>query len=199
MQFNSGDARLPKLLDQLLGAVLGAREQQTAIGAGRKASDDCQLVGQRGLELIVRHFLDRRIGRVEGMRDGVVQVAIDQHLDVVVERGAEEHALPGLSGPIHDALDGGQEAHVGHVIGLVDDGDVDAIESAVALLHQVFQAPGAGDDNVDAVTQRGCLVAEADAAIDDGVAQLHRVSERCDDGCNLVGEFACWHQHETAR
>ena len=46
----------------------------------------------------------------------------------------------------------GQEAEVGHVVGLVDDGDLDGVEAHVALTHQVFEAAGAGDDDVDAAT-----------------------------------------------
>ena len=44
----------------------------------------------------------------------------------------------------------GQEAEVGHVVGLVEHGDLDGVEVHVALLHEVFEAAGAGDDDVDA-------------------------------------------------
>ena len=44
----------------------------------------------------------------------------------------------------------GQEAEVGHVVGLVEHGDLDRVEVDVALLHEVFEAAGAGHDDVDA-------------------------------------------------
>ena len=45
----------------------------------------------------------------------------------------------------------GQEAEVGHVVGLVEDGDLDRVEAQVALAQvQVREAAGAGDDDVDA-------------------------------------------------
>ena len=49
-----------------------------------------------------------------------------------------------------DAGDAGQEPEVGHVVGLVDDGDLDRVEADDPLLHQVFQPAGAGHDDVDA-------------------------------------------------
>ena len=119
-------------------AVLRTREQERAIWAGSEASNDAQLVGECRLELIVRHFFDRRVGGVERVRDWIVQVAIDEHLHVVVERGAEQQALTVLGGAIHNPLDRGQKAHVGHVVGFIDDGDVDAVKPAMALLHQIF-------------------------------------------------------------
>ena len=45
---------------------------------------------------------------------------------------------------------GGQEAEVGHVVGLVEHGDLDVVEVAVALADQVLEPAGAGDDDVDA-------------------------------------------------
>ena len=44
----------------------------------------------------------------------------------------------------------GQEAEVGHVVGLVEDGDLDVVEGAVTLADQVLEPAGAGDDDVDA-------------------------------------------------
>jgi hypothetical protein len=40
------------------------------------------------------------------------------------------------------------------VVGLVEDGDLDGAERAGALLDQVLEAAGAGEDDVDAVPQR---------------------------------------------
>ena len=51
----------------------------------------------------------------------------------------------------------GQEAEVGHVVGLVEHGDLDGVEGDEALLHEVFEAAGAGDDDVDAGLERGDL------------------------------------------
>ena len=71
---------------------------------------------------------------------GLVQVALDQDVDAVVERGREQHALPVLRGAVHDALHAGQEAEVGHVVGLVEHGDLDRVEVQVALTEVVLES-----------------------------------------------------------
>jgi hypothetical protein len=67
---------------------------------------------------------------------------------------------------VEDAGHRRQEAEVGHVVGLVDDGDLHGIQLHEALLHEVFEAAGAGDDDVDAVLQRRDLTVLVDAAED---------------------------------
>ncbi|CAB4853222.1 unannotated protein [freshwater metagenome] len=84
------------------------------------------------------------------------------------------------------------------MVGLVEDGDLDAVEAAVALTDEVFEAARAGDDDVDAGLQCGGLVAEADAAVDDGVAQTHGLGQGSDGGRDLVGQFAGGHEDQTA-
>ena len=103
---------------------------------------------------MVGHRADRRDGRVDRVRGRVAQVALDQHVDAVVQRGGEQHPLADLRGAVHDPLDAGQEAEVGHVVGLVEDGDLDGAEVAVALLDQVLEPAGAGDDDVEAAGER---------------------------------------------
>ena len=60
------------------------------------------------------------------------------------------------------------EAHVEHAVGLVEDEDRDLVEPDMALVAQVEQAPGRGDQDVDAGLQRLHLVMLVDAAEDDG-------------------------------
>ena len=60
----------------------------------------------------------------------------------------------------------GQEAHVGHAVGLVDDDELDGVELDVAPVDEVHQAAGAGDGDVDAAAQRVELLAEAVAAVE---------------------------------
>ena len=52
------------------------------------------------------------------------------------------------------------------MVGLVEHGDLDVVEGAVALAHQVLEPAGAGDDDVDAALQRRDLRPCADAAED---------------------------------
>jgi len=63
-----------------------------------------------------------------------------------------------------DALHIGNEAHVEHPVGLVDDENVDARQQDFAALELVEQAAGGRDQHVDALFQRLVLIAEADTA-----------------------------------
>src|SRR3546814_1141271 len=73
-----------------------------------------------------------------------------------------------------DLSDIADEAHVEHAVGLVEDEVRDAVETHVALVQQVHEASGRGDQNVDPARQRAHLRPLGDAAEDDGVAQIGR-------------------------
>ena len=63
-----------------------------------------------------------------------------------------------------DAFDVGDEAHVQHAVGFVDDQQFDAGEQQTAAFGVVEQAAGGRDQDVDAAGQFTVLVAERDAA-----------------------------------
>ena len=63
-----------------------------------------------------------------------------------------------------DALDIGDEAHVEHAVGLVDDQDLDVGQQDLAALEQIEQAARRGDQHVDAAVELALLVGEAFAA-----------------------------------
>ena len=84
----------------------------------------------------------------------------------LVERGREQQPLAGARGPVQQPAHGGQEAEVGHVVGLVEDGDLDRAEVAVTLADQVLEPAGAGEHDVGAAAQAGDLGVLADAAED---------------------------------
>ena len=68
----------------------------------------------------------RRAG--EGERGRVVQVTVDQHGHIAVERCREQQSLAVGRRLVEQRLTTGQEAEVGHVVGLVEDDDLDAAE-----------------------------------------------------------------------
>ena len=73
----------------------------------------------------------------------------------------------------------GQEAHVGHAVGLVDRGDRRrSDEVAGALVDVVGEPAGGGDEQVDAALQLAGLPVERHAADDDRGAQAERLGER---------------------
>ena len=56
------------------------------------------------------------------------------------------------------------EAQVEHLVGLVEHQDLDAREVAVALLDQVEQAAGRGDQDIDAARQILAVLVDRGAA-----------------------------------
>ena len=76
----------------------------------------------------------------------------------------EEQRLARERHELADALDVGDEAHVEHAVGFVDDEDLDRVQEQSAALGEVEQAAGGGDDDVGAARDLGLLIAERDAA-----------------------------------
>ena len=119
----------------------------------------------------------------------VVQVALDQHVHTVVEGGGEEHALAVCRRPVENPADHRQEAHVGHLVGLIQHGDADLVERNHALPHQVEQPPRAGDQNVD-TTGKGLHLGNLGDPTEDGPAgQPGRCGQRFERLLDLGGEF----------
>ncbi len=173
-----GMPRLVELAGQRLGAVLGAGEDDRAAGGAGQVDEHRHALVAGDVQHVVRHRRDRRLGRVGLVGDRVGQEALDQHVDRLVERRGEQQALSGARRLVHDPAHAGQEAEVGHVVGLVEDGDLDRGQVRVALAHEVLEAAGAGDDDVDALLERGGLRALAHAAVDHDGGQAGGVGHR---------------------
>ena len=135
VQLDGGDARGVELPGQLLGAVLGAGEDHGAAGGrgrgrastGRRSS---RCTCSTWWAIVETGDWAESASWVTGLR----QEALDEHVDAGVEGGGEQHPLAALRGVLlqHPAH-AGQEAEVGHVVGLVEDGDLDRAEVDVAL------------------------------------------------------------------
>ena len=128
-----------------------------------------------------------------------MEEALHELVDAAVERGGEQHALPHARGGGEDAGDPREEAEVGHVVGLIQNRDRDGVQTDLALGHEVLQASGGGHDDVDAATQLGHLTVLADASEDGHHGQAGGGGQGFDRVDDLVGEFACGCQDETAR
>ncbi len=194
------DTRRRQLLGELLGAVLGAREEQPASGTRRQLPDDGGLGADVGHgEDVVRHLRDGRGSRVDGVRERVAQVAAHQDVDTVVEGGREQHPLAALGGGVQQALHAREEAEVGHVVGLVEHGDLDRAEVAQALADEVLEPAWAGDQDVDAGSERLRLGVLADPAEDGRDPQPSGGGQRGDGGGDLRRQLAGRGQHQGAR
>ncbi len=76
--------------------------------------------------------------------------------------GREEQRLAGEGQHLADALDVGDEAHVEHAVGLVDDEDFHRVQKELAAFAVVPSAAGRRDQHVGAALELAFLLVEGD-------------------------------------
>ena len=111
----------------------------------------------------------------------------------------EEQRLPRERHQLADALDVGNEAHVEHTVGLVDDENFDAGEQQLAAIEEVEQAARRRDQHVGAAHDLGFLIAEGDAADQQRDVELVIRAIFGEAFLDLRGEFARRLENERAR
>ena len=161
----------------------------SAAGRAGQVDQDRHPVLAVDVKHVVAHRRDRRLRRVGLVGDRVVQELLDQGVDRLVEGGREQQALAALRGAAEDPAYGGQEAEVGHVVGLVEHGDLDVVEGAVSLADQVLEPARAGDDDVDALAEGRDLRVLADAAEDGAGGQAGGLGERREGRLDLADQL----------
>ena len=198
LQLDGGDPGLDELAGQAPGEVLGAGEQDALPLPGGQAPHDAVLGGLvRDHPHAVGHGVHGRGRGVHGVLQRVVEELLDQCVHAVVEGGGEQHALAALRGGAQDATDIGQEAEVGHVVGLVQDGDLDLVEADEPLPHEVQEPAGAGDDDVDPRLEGLLLGLGGDPAEDGGHIHVDDAGQGLDDLGDLEGELASGGQDQA--
>ena len=101
------------------------------LAAGGDETLDDVLAGRRGL------------GNLDA--DGIAEKPIGELGDLRRHRRGEEERLPRERQELHDPLDVGDEAHVEHAVGFVDDEDLDAGQKQPPALEMIEQAAGRGN------------------------------------------------------
>ena len=189
MQLDRGDTLAVELAGQLLGAVLGTGEHHGAAGGGDEVEQHLAVTVGRHVQHVVGHGRHRRLRGVGLVGDRVREVTLRDDADPGIQGGREQHPLPARGGGVEQAAHGGQEAEVGHVVGLVDDRDLDGIQGDVTLADEVLEATGAGDDDVDTLAQRRDLRVLADATEDGARGQAEGGCERGEGVLDLGREL----------
>jgi len=109
---------------------------------------------------------NRRCGRC-GKRNfhafWILKEAIGQFLNFRRHCGREEQGLACKRNELGDALDIGNETHVEHAVGFVDDENLDGAHQKLAALEMVEQPAGGADQNVGAALELSVLVFEGNA------------------------------------
>ena len=155
-----------ELPDHAVGPTLGAAEHEGLPVALDQLGRDGDSLGPVDLPEVVVDVPLRLLGRLDGDLDRVTLIAADDRLHLAPDGGREEHDLAVRRRLVQQAAHGGQEAHVGHAVRLVEHHRGDIVEPDVTPLDQVLQAPGARHDDVDALLQGAHLLAVAGATED---------------------------------
>ena len=170
----------PELLDQPLGAALGANEEDRAARTGGNVGGHANLLLFRDGDEAVQHRRQFVFRRDCGVVDGVVLVALHERVNGAVQRGQEEQRLVLLLDAAEDALNLRQEAKVGHLVRFVDNDGTDVVQPQGVALQQVVQAARRGDHDVDAGAQHVRLAIERHAAVDGSDANAPDVRDECE-------------------
>jgi hypothetical protein len=136
-----------QLLGQPVGAVLGPHEEQRASFAAGDFRRDRHLVlrAEHQHAVLGQAGVNRRGNRVQC---GIADVGGHQLAHPPVQGGGEEHPLTAGWRGVEDPGDCGQEAEVGHVVGLVDHGYLDPAEPAGSAFHEVDEPARGGHHQV---------------------------------------------------
>ena len=121
---------------------------------------------------------------------GIAQDRLRQAPDVVGERRREHQVLALGRQQGEDLLDVGQEAHVEHPVGLVEDEDLDLAEVRDPLADEVEQAARRRDEDLDPAAEGLDLGIHRDAAVDDRRAERDRAAVGPDALVDLHRELA---------
>ena len=198
MQGHSSDAIFFQKLRHIVGTKFGAGEHQHL--APIVFIDD---VSQQGLFLATADRIDNLGDALHGSvtrRDlhtlRVLEQAGSQFANFVAKGGREQQALLFLGNRGQHFFDVMDEAHVQHAVGFVQHQHLYLAQIQHALLHQVQQAPGCGDQNVHAFFQLGDLGVHAHAAENHGGAELQVFAVGADGFFNLGCQFAGGGQHQ---
>ena len=124
------EALLHELAHDLVGAMLGAREDQGAVDglAPQDVGQESQLAASVDMHDALIDLLDGRGDRRHRDAGRIVQHLARQILDLARHGGREEQGLPLGRQFRDDFADVVDEAHVEHAVGFVEDEDFDAMQ-----------------------------------------------------------------------
>jgi len=198
LQRGGGDAGLLQLESQLFRAVFGADEDQHAALA-------------RLFEQVQEHLLlAGGFSQINRMGDGMQRLSdtdFDGHrvmedlvgklADFFRHGGREQQGLAFLGQRFDDAADGRQKAHVKHLVGLIQNENLDAAQVQRALVFQVQQAAGASNHNVHTLFKGVFLRLLPHPAVDGDAAQAGLAAKQFYEGMCLFRQFTRWRENQS--
>ena len=201
----AGKAMLVQLAGQFFGPVFGAAENDCGVNAGAVALTT-KVALKKGHFVLLADETDLledilEDGFIGGDRDadGIPDKILGHPFDILVDGGGKEGRLAVPRHGLGDTADIIDKAHVEHPVNFVKDEKLDAAEVHVALLHQVDEASGRGDKNVDTLCEAAGLGMLTDATIDKGMAETEVSAISGKTFPDLNGKLACRGEDERTR
>ena len=206
--------RLGQFAGQRHGAEAALRQvamQARDGGAGGAEDDGAFIVPAQHIDQRVLH-LSRRgqhgvVGDVamhatltcRGDAERVALVALGEGRDLRRDGGGEQQGTTGVRRDVQDGFQLVPEAHVEHLIGLIQHGDGQRREHEAAALDMVAQPPRRADDDMCAHIERAAFRAHVGTA-DAGHHPRPRTGiEPGEFGLHLQGKFARRRDHQGQR
>ena len=195
--------------------MLQKRLQQDADIALAVAEDD-RILDARAVDEITQNLaldLDIGGGEFQALNDcaggralrgdfdplGIVEEFVGQLFDFFRHGRREEQRLARGGQRLADFFDIGDESHVEHAVGFVDDQDLDRRQEQPATSEMIQKPSGRGDQNVRASVQLAVLVLERHAADQQRDRELVIDAELLECLMHLRGKFASRLQNERPR
>ena len=197
-----GEPAGAQLFSQFLGLILGAHEHDHRLELGHleDAGDRVELVAVRREQVALR---DVGVGarlRLDGDLFRVVQVVAGDAADRVRHRRREQRHLLGVRGVFQDALNVFLEAHVEHLVGLVQHQETQVGNVQGALLQVVDHSSRGTHDDLGTAAQPGQLDAVRLATVDRQDAHAADVvCERLEGVGHLQRQLTRRREHERLR
>ena len=199
MDGHGGNSGLGEPLRHPVGPVLGVGEHQDAlvVPLPQKVQEELPLVALVHPVHLLADGLHR--GGLGGHLhpDGVAEDGFGQLRNLLGHGGGEEEGLPLLGKPGDDLPDVVNEAHVQHPVRLVQHEDLQAAQVNVALIAQVVQPPGGGNEHVHPPLQSLHLGALANAAENHRVPDVQIGSVLIKVFLDLQGQLPGGGQHQS--
>ena len=160
------------------------------------------IVEQRRLFGLVHHGdalldpLDRRRGRRDRDLGGIGQILVGEFLDRLRHGRREEQGLALRRDQGDDALQRVNEAEVEHLVGLVEDEDLELAQAEGPLVDEVEQAARRRDEDVETARDGAHALAVGNAAEDHADRQPHELAVGVGAGGDLRCKLARRRKHQ---
>ena len=186
-----GDAGLAELLGEAAGGVLHFHKDEDGeeLGAFEKVKEEGEFEVGGDLVDALAHGLCG-VGAIANFYEGGLFLELTgEFFDLAGEGGGEEEGLAVVGHFFGQLAHGGEKSHVEHAVCLVHDEDFEAAHVEVALVHEVDEAAGGGDDDVG-MAEGFDLGLLADSAVDGGELDAHVAGVVLDVIADLGDELA---------